>query len=91
MPSNHQATHIDAADRAARHWRFAEAGPLPAGTDRHREAACRMFRDTFNPYKPAVIDWPQLDAAAVAAISPCGSSSPSASRGIFLMVRSNRR
>ena len=23
-----------------------------------------MFRETFNPYKPAVIDWPKLDAAA---------------------------
>ena len=23
-----------------------------------------MFRDTFNPYKPAVIDWPKLDAEA---------------------------
>ena len=23
-----------------------------------------MLLDTFNPYKPAVIDWPKLDAAA---------------------------
>jgi hypothetical protein len=25
---------------------------------------CRTLLDTFNPYKPAVIDWPALDAAA---------------------------
>jgi hypothetical protein len=24
-----------------------------------------MFRDTFNPYRPAVIDWPKLDPPAL--------------------------
>ncbi len=58
-------SEIDAADRDARIWQFPGAGPLPIGSDLHREAACRMFRETFNPYKPSVIAWPVLDADAL--------------------------
>ena len=58
------AAAVAAADHAARHWRFPGAGPLPAGSDAHKRAVARMFRETFNPYKPAVIDWPRLDPAA---------------------------
>src|SRR5208283_160701 len=25
---------------------------------------CRMFRETFNPYKPSIIDWPKLSPEA---------------------------
>jgi hypothetical protein len=56
---------IAAADHAARHWRSSETGPLRLGSDRHRDAVCRMFHETFNPYKPAVIDWPKLDPPAL--------------------------
>jgi hypothetical protein len=56
---------IEAADRDARVWRFPETGALPIGSDVHRDAACRMFRETFNPYKPSVIAWPVLDADAL--------------------------
>jgi hypothetical protein len=56
---------IEAADRVARNWRWPDARPLGPGSEEHKQAACRMFRDTFNPYKPAVIDWPQLDAVAL--------------------------
>jgi hypothetical protein len=31
------------------------------GTPEHLTAFCRMLLDTFNPYKPVVIDWPQLE------------------------------
>jgi len=55
---------VAAADRAARHWTSTEPGPLRAGSDAHERAVCRMFRDTFNPYKPSIIDWPRLDAEA---------------------------
>jgi hypothetical protein len=58
-------SEIDAADRDARIWRFPEAGALPVGSDLHRDAACRMFRETFNPYKPSVIAWPVLDPDAL--------------------------
>jgi hypothetical protein len=39
-------------------------GPLPLGSDGHKNAFCRMLLDTHNPYKPAIIDWPLLDDAA---------------------------
>ncbi|MGD0104886.1 MAG: ferritin-like domain-containing protein [Rhodopila sp.] len=56
---------IDAADRRARQWVFPDPGPLPVGSDSHRDASCRMFHETFNPYKPSVIAWPKLDRAAL--------------------------
>lgn len=55
---------IAAADHAARHWQSNQPGPLPIGSDAHRLATCAMFRETFNPYKPAVIDWPKLSDEA---------------------------
>ncbi len=66
MPSS--AT-IAAADHAARHWRSPEPGRLRVGSEAHKRAMCAMFHDTFNPYKPSVIDWPVLDDAALARIT----------------------
>ena len=34
---------------------------LRPGTAGHKRAVARMFRETFNPYKPTIIDWPRLD------------------------------
>ena len=42
----------------------APGSPLRLGGDEHKNAFCRMLLDTFNPYKPAVIDWPKLDQEA---------------------------
>jgi hypothetical protein len=56
---------IDAADRQAREWQLPGSGRLAIGSDGHRDAVCRMFRETFNPYKPSVIEWPKLDAEAL--------------------------
>ena len=39
-------------------------GPIRLGSDAHKDLFCRTLLDTFNPYKPAVIDWPELDASA---------------------------
>jgi hypothetical protein len=58
-PARDRAT-IAAADHAARHWAADDAGPLTPGTEAHKQAVGRMFRDTFNPYKPTIIDWPKL-------------------------------
>jgi hypothetical protein len=57
---------VAAADKAARIWTFTAPGPLPPGEDAHKAMFSRMLLETFNPYKPAVIDWPELDAAAKA-------------------------
>jgi hypothetical protein len=35
--------------------------PVRRGSDAHKELFCSTLLDTFNPYKPAVIDWPALD------------------------------
>jgi len=59
---------LAAADRAMRRWTSGVQGPLEPGTDAHRRETCRMFRDTFNPYRPAVLAWPALEPAALARI-----------------------
>jgi hypothetical protein len=53
-----------AADRAARNWRFNGRAPMRLGSDEHRTMLSRMLLDTFNPYKPAIIEWPKLDPEA---------------------------
>jgi hypothetical protein len=55
---------VEAADRAAREWKAAGVGPILPGTEVHKIAFCRMLLDTHNRYKPAVIDWPQLEPEA---------------------------
>ena len=60
---------IAQADHDARHWRSPQDGQMRIGSDAHKAAMCAMFRDTFNPYKPSVIDWPKLDEAALARIT----------------------
>ncbi|HEY2590979.1 MAG TPA: hypothetical protein VGI35_05255 [Steroidobacteraceae bacterium] len=45
-------------------WGPLPTGPVRPGTNPHKVLFCRTLLDTFNPYKPAVIDWPKLDAEA---------------------------
>jgi hypothetical protein len=59
FPADHDALAM--ATECSRHWVSRLTGPLSPGTDRHRREVCRMFRETFNPYRPAVLDWPALD------------------------------
>lgn len=47
-------------------WAFAQQGPIPVGSAAHRDMFCRMLLDTFDPYKPEVIDWPKLAPDALA-------------------------
>lgn len=56
---------LDAADRNTRHWTSTASGPLTPGSDTHRHEMCRMFRETFNPYRPSVIEWPKLTPEAL--------------------------
>jgi hypothetical protein len=55
---------VGEADRRARNWKSSHVGPLTPGTDVHKREVCRMFRETFNPYRPSVIEWPRLDEEA---------------------------
>jgi hypothetical protein len=36
-------------------------GRIRIGSDAHKRLFCKTLLDTFNPYRPAVIDWPKLD------------------------------
>lgn len=49
------------ADYHARHWQSSEPGLLRPGSHAHKHAVSCMFRETFNPYRPSVINWPRLD------------------------------
>jgi hypothetical protein len=44
--------------------RWPEDGPIRYGSDAHKRLFCKTLLDTFNPYRPAVIDWPELDKEA---------------------------
>ncbi len=59
------AAAVDVADREARQWTSNAAGPLTPGSDVHRREMCRMFRETFNPYRPSVLEWPHLEPGAL--------------------------
>jgi hypothetical protein len=39
-------------------------GPIRLGSDAHKTLFCRTLLNTFNPYKPAIIDWPALEEDA---------------------------
>jgi hypothetical protein len=48
-----------------------DAGPWPPegqairlGSDAHKRLFCKTLLETFDPYRPAVIDWPKLPAEA---------------------------
>jgi hypothetical protein len=56
---------VAAADHAMRHWLGAEPGRIKIGSDAHKRLFCRMLLDTHNPYKPAVIEWPELGPDAL--------------------------
>jgi hypothetical protein len=68
VSTHDDSTQLAAADARMRHWRYPAAGPLVPGSARHGDATCRMFVDTFNPYRPAVLDWPVLAPATRARI-----------------------
>jgi hypothetical protein len=55
---------VAAADRTARNWTYAEPGAIAPGLRHHLMMLSRVMLDTFNPYRPAVIPWPQLDEPA---------------------------
>ncbi|MEM5368618.1 ferritin-like domain-containing protein [Paraburkholderia azotifigens] len=55
---------IEAAEVNTRHWISDAEGPFTPGSEIHVRETCRMFCETFNPYRPAVLDWPMLDPQA---------------------------
>jgi hypothetical protein len=51
---------VEAADRRSRQWTSSHTGVLRPGSEAHKQEVCRMFRETFNPYRPSIISWPTL-------------------------------
>src|SRR5882757_4189904 len=49
-----------AADRISRYWTSMHVGALRPGSEAHKREVCRMFHETFNPYRPSIISWPKL-------------------------------
>jgi hypothetical protein len=56
---------VAAADWAMRHWKGPGSDAVRPGSDAHKRLFCQMLLETHNPYKPAVIQWPTLDAGAL--------------------------
>jgi hypothetical protein len=55
-----EALSLAAADHAMRHWKDPEPGPVTVGSAEHCKMFCRMLLETHNPYRPAVLEWPEL-------------------------------
>ncbi|WP_175941131.1 ferritin-like domain-containing protein [Caballeronia sp. BCC1704] len=53
------------ADHAMRNWIYRSEGRIRIGSELHKRMFCEMLLTTHNPYKPAVIEWPKLDPAAL--------------------------
>ncbi|PMS33365.1 hypothetical protein B0G57_11977 [Trinickia symbiotica] len=59
----------EAADYAMRHWSVGDKVPIKLGSQAHKRMFCRMLLETHNPYKPAVIAWPELPPDALARVT----------------------
>lgn len=57
--------HILQADHAMRNWADPSPDPVRPGSERHLRMFCELLLQTHNPYKPAVIDWPELEPDAL--------------------------
>jgi hypothetical protein len=44
-------------------------GPVRLGSEQHKILFCHTLLSTFDPYKPAVIDWPKLDTDTLARLT----------------------
>jgi hypothetical protein len=60
---------VATADFNARHWNFATQGAIRPGSDAHFQMLTELLKATYNPYKPAVLNWPKLDAETLARIT----------------------
>ena len=50
-------------------WTWNRPGPIKIGSEEHKFMFCRMLLDTFDAYKPAELDWPDLSGDALARIT----------------------
>src|SRR5689334_957464 len=50
-------------------WAWFKPVAMSIGSEEHKTMFCRMLLDTFDPYKPAELDWPDLPPDALARIT----------------------
>lgn len=62
-------TAIATADYQSRHWNYLKPGGIKPGSPEHFEMFTALLGATYNPYKPAVLDWPQLEPDALRRIT----------------------
>jgi hypothetical protein len=60
---------IATADFNMRHWDFQTPGPIRYGDSTHFAMLTQLLLDTYNPYKPAVLNWPKLDPDTLSRIT----------------------
>ncbi len=60
---------IATADFNARHWNFPQTGTIRPGDEQHYAMLTQLLIATYNPYKPAVLNWPKLAPEALARIT----------------------
>ena len=60
---------VAVADFNARHWVFPQAGAIRTGSAAHFAMLTRLLEETYNPYKPAVLNWPKLEPETLARIT----------------------
>jgi len=51
-------------DLSTEAWPSPPPGRFRLGSEAHKRLFCKTLLDTFDPYRPAVIDWPKLDHEA---------------------------
>lgn len=71
-----RSTNLDVNGKSMTQLEVQEQEALPKNHDRiaigsqqHKELFCRVMLDTFDPYRPAVIDWPKLTPEAEARLT----------------------
>jgi len=62
-------TALAAAEYNARHWAFPKPSTARPGSEEHFEMFTALLKATYNPYRPAVLDWPKLEPDALKRIT----------------------
>ena len=61
------AAFVIPADLTADTGPWPAPGPIRYGSEAHKRLFCKTLLDTFNPYRPAVLDWPKLGPSVLIA------------------------
>lgn len=60
LPQPKSDKELEEMNYRVRHWMSSMPGSIKIGSKEHKQAVCQMFRETFNPYRPTFMDWPEL-------------------------------